>query len=204
MPKKKKKKAQNINSAVWVVGLIVVSILLAILIYSESGYIGKALSPILGGLMGFIKYILPIGIFAVAISIACNKKDYVVTKLIEYGVLLLCISVILCVWQINAGNLNVTGSFTEGVDSAYTLGERNIGGGAIGAIVAIALYKLIGAMGTLILSAGVAIVLLIFILEIDVNSWIANKVDEIKEEHKKDKTKQKEIKIKPEEEILDD
>ena len=73
MAKRKKKKEQEMKATIWVVCLIVISILLAVLIYSESGYIGKTLSPILGGIMGFIKYILPIGIFVVAISIACNK-----------------------------------------------------------------------------------------------------------------------------------
>ena len=207
MAKRRKKKEQELKSTIWVVALIVISILLAVLIYSESGYIGETLSPVLGGLMGFIKYILPIGIFIVAISIACNKKDYAIAKLIEYGILLLCISVILCVWQINAGNLDINGDFWDGVKNAYTLGEDNKGGGAIGSIVAIALVKLIGPMGTLILSAGIAIVLLIFILEIDVNKWIAEKVEDIKEnreEHKQERKKHKNVKIEPQEPILDD
>ncbi len=205
--RRKKKKEQELKSTIWVVTLIVISILLAVLIYSESGYIGETISPILGGLMGFIKYILPIGIFIVAISIACNKKDYAVAKLIEYGILLLCISVILCVWQINAGNLNINGEFWDGVKNAYELGEDNKGGGAIGSIAAIALVKLIGPIGTLILSAGIAIVLLIFILEINVNEWIAEKVENIKEnrnEHKQERKKQRNVKIEPQETILDD
>ncbi len=210
MAKRKKKKEQEMKATIWVVCLIVISILLAVLIYSESGYIGETLSPILGGIMGFIKYILPIGIFIVAISIACNKKDYVVAKLIEYGICLLCISVMLCVFQINAGNLNIDGEFWDGVKNAYELGEDNKGGGAVGAIVAIALVKLIGEMGTLILSAGVAIVLLIFILEIDVNQWIADKVEEWKEnrkERKQTSVKERHREIKMKEEppaVLDD
>ena len=208
MARRKKKKEQEIQSTIWVVGLIVVSILLAVLIYSESGYIGEMLSPVLGGIMGFIKYILPVGIFLVAISIACNKKDYAITKLIQYGTCLLCISVMLCVWQINAGNLNIDGDFWDGVKNAYELGEDNKGGGAVGAIVAIALVKLIGTIGTLILSAGVAIVLLIFILEINVNEWIAQKVEgmkknknEIKEERR---SRVKDVTMRPQEPILDD
>ena len=141
MARRKKKKEQDIKATIKVVGLIVASILLAVLIYSESGYIGETLSPILGGLMGFIKYILPIGIFIVAISMACNKKEYAMTKLIQYSACLLCISVMLCVWQINSGNLNIEGDFWDGVKNAYELGEDNKGGGAVGAIVAIALVQ---------------------------------------------------------------
>ena len=210
MARRKKKKEQDIKATIKVVGLIVASILLAVLIYSESGYIGETLSPILGGLMGFIKYILPIGIFIVAISMACNKKEYAMTKLIQYSICLLCISVMLCVGQINAGNLNIDGEFWDGVKNAYELGEDNKGGGAVGAIVAIALVKLIGTMGTLILSAGIAVVLLIFILEFNVNEWIAQKVDNMqktKQEHREERrarAKINNVTMVPQEPILDD
>ena len=210
MARRKKKKEQDIKATIKVVGLIVASILLAVLIYSESGYIGETLSPILGGIMGFIKYILPIGIFIVAISMACNKKEYAMTKLIQYSACLLCISVMLCVWQINSGNLNIDGDFWDGVKNAYELGEYNKGGGAVGAIVAIALVKLIGTMGTLILSAGIAVVLLIFILEFNVNEWIAQKVDNMqkaKQEHREERRSRatvNNVTMVPQEPILDD
>ena len=47
--------------------MFLISILLAILIYTKSGYIGEHLSPILGGIMGAIKYIIPIGMLFIAI-----------------------------------------------------------------------------------------------------------------------------------------
>ena len=58
-----KKSKFDINVAV--VFLFLISILLAILIYTKSGYIGEHLSPILGGIMGAIKYIIPIGTFLI-------------------------------------------------------------------------------------------------------------------------------------------
>ena len=67
-----------------VVGLIVLSILLGVLIYSKSGFIGVKLSEILGGMMGIIKYILPIGIFAIGVKIACDDNEYVSSKIIQY------------------------------------------------------------------------------------------------------------------------
>ena len=60
-----KKSKLDINVAV--VFMFLISILLAILIYTKSGYIGEHLSPILGGIMGVIKYIIPIGTFLIAI-----------------------------------------------------------------------------------------------------------------------------------------
>ena len=55
------------------------------------------------------KYILPIGIFAIAIYIACNKeKDVLNKKLMQYTIFLICISIILSVFQISAGHINIS------------------------------------------------------------------------------------------------
>ena len=190
--KSKKQKEQEMKATIMVVCLIIISVLLAVLIYTEAGYIGQTLSPVLGGLLGFIKYILPVALFVLAISIACNRKDYAVTKIFQYGICLLCISVMLCVFQINSGNLDISGDFWDGVKNAYELGEHHKGGGAIGSMAAIALVKLMGEMGTLILSAGVAIVVLVFILEIDVNQWISNKFEEAQKNKQNNKSTAKE------------
>ena len=52
--------------------LIISSILLAVLIYTKSGVIGVKLNEILGGMMGIMQYVLPIGIFVLAIKLACE------------------------------------------------------------------------------------------------------------------------------------
>ena len=43
-----------------VIGTIVFSVLLAVLLYTNSGEIGQKLNEVLGGLMGIFKYVLPI------------------------------------------------------------------------------------------------------------------------------------------------
>ena len=55
--KTSRKKSSNIDLTV--VGLIILSILLCVLIYGNSGVIGVKLNEILGGMMGIIKYVLP-------------------------------------------------------------------------------------------------------------------------------------------------
>ena len=65
--RKKQKKQKQVSLEVEVVGLIVISVLLAVLIYMKSGFIGEHLSPFLGGIMGYIKYFLPVGVFILAI-----------------------------------------------------------------------------------------------------------------------------------------
>ena len=84
-PQHTKKKASKIDLTV--VGLIILSILLAVLVYGKSGVIGVKLNEILGGMMGLIKYVLPIGIFAVAIKIACDDDEYLSSKLAQCTVL---------------------------------------------------------------------------------------------------------------------
>ena len=103
-----KKKASNID--------------LAVVIYGKSGVIGIKLNEILGGMMGIIKYVLPIGIFAVAIKLACADNEYLSSKLIQYTILLISFSVLISVYQINSGELTILDkSMSTIVKDAYSL-----------------------------------------------------------------------------------
>ena len=116
MAKRKYKKRKKDNSIdLKVIGTIIGSILLAILIYANSGELGSKLSDVLGGMMGWIKYILPIGTFAIAIKIACNEKEeeYITHKLIQYAILLICIAIVMSIYQISQGNLEVSGDLSQ-------------------------------------------------------------------------------------------
>lgn len=137
-----------------VVTLVIVSILLAVLIYTKSGYIGEHLSPMLGGIFGFIKYIIPIGTFAMAISIVYDDKEYIYTKLIQYVGLLICIMVTMSVYQVSRGALDVSSDINKIVSQSYELGSDNIGGGVVGSVIASWLIGLIGQLGTVILMLG--------------------------------------------------
>ena len=92
-------KKNRIDINVAVVFMLLISILLAILIYTKSGYIGEHLSPILGGIMGAIKYIIPIGTFLIAIYMTTEDKEYLISKLIQYAIFLVCIATMLSVFQ---------------------------------------------------------------------------------------------------------
>ena len=181
-PKGSKKTNRKKNTIdLTVVSLIVLSILLAVLIYTKAGYIGKVLSPTLGGIIGWIKYIMPIGIFLIAIYLACDKKNYAGSKLTQYIVFLLCISVVMSVYQISKGNIETNGEFSKIVEEAYYLGQRNVGGGALGMIFALPLVRLLGMLGTVILCIGIAVVLLIFIFGIKPAEVINEIVEDIKD-----------------------
>lgn len=194
---KKKQNETRIDLAV--VSMIIISILLAVLIYTSSGYIGKTLSPLLGGIMGWMKYILPIGTLAIAINLACEKKETLSPKLVQYGIFLACIAVIMCIYQISTGNIDMNKDFGNVLNQAYNLGEKNIGGGAIGAIIAIPVIQLLGMTGAVILAIGVAILVLIFMFGIHPAKLITDAIENMEER----KEERRNLNLEEDEEELD-
>lgn len=188
--KKKKKQQKGMDINIAVVLMIIVSILLGVLIYSKSGAIGRTISPILGGLMGPIKYIIPVGIFIIAIYITYQDKEYLFSKLIQFGIFLLCIATILSVSQISKGNINIQNDITQIAKDGYYLGEKDIGGGLIGAIIAGPLIQLLGEFGTIIVCVGTAVLLLVFMFGIrpaEMISTFMENAHENREERKSEK-----------------
>ena len=175
--KKKTKAKVKVSIDVAVVAMLLASVLLAILIYTQSGFLGEYLSPALGGVMGFIKYIIPIGTFVIAIYLAYEKKDYAFTKIMQYSVFLICIAVMLSVFQISAGNIKTAGDMSKTLEDAYELGTKNIGGGVIGTIIALPLINFLGTLGTIVLSIGVAIITFVFMFAVKPTEIIYNIVD---------------------------
>lgn len=120
---KKRKTASKTDIAVAI--LIILSILLAVLIYTKSGIIGTKLNEILGGILGIVEYILPIGIFAVGIKLACDGKDNITPKLVQYVVLVLCLCVFFSVLQISMGELHTNSELSDIVKEAYNIGTKD-------------------------------------------------------------------------------
>ena len=186
--KSKGKRSSNKKSSMnfGVIGTIIFSILLTVLIYTESGYVGMALSDFFGGMFGIIKYVVPIGAFAVAIKMACKDDDgYISSKIFQYTLLLVFIAVILSVYEIYNGEINIDQKVSDVVKDAYALGENSIGGGALGTIAAVPLFKLFGKVGTIILSIGASLILFAVTFGIDISqmvgNWIQSGVDKRKE-----------------------
>lgn len=157
--KRKNKSGISLDAAVVV--MILVSILLAVLIYSNSGVIGEILSPMLGGFIGFVKYIIPIGTFAIALYLAYDDKDYLISKLIQYGILICCLTSILSIYSFSLGNMDYNSNLANIIDRAYYLGSMNNGGGIIGAIISVFLVKLVGYTGAIIIALGLAVILIV-------------------------------------------
>ena len=202
--KRKYKKAKNRASKIdiAVVTLIIVSVLLAVLIYTKSGVIGVKLNEILGGMIGIIQYILPIGIFIIAIKLACEGREELMPKLIQYGILLVSLAIAFSVIQISSGELQSNKELSEVVKDAYYLGSQNKGGGAIGACGAVPLTKLLGDIGAIILCAGIAIILIVFTFGINMSEIINNMVDKAQEEKEERKARREELRRQQEKEPI--
>lgn len=178
--------------------LIVLSILLGFLIYTNSGVIGVKLNEILGGMMGVTRLLLPIGILGVAIKLACTDNEYVSSKLIKFCVLLISISVIMCVIQISSGELIPSKEISESLKDAYYNGSQGKGGGALGALLAIPMAKLIGNIGTIIVCMGIAIILAATTFGVNVSeliNMIVEKHQEKQENKKEEKLHEKESRM---------
>ena len=205
--KRKTTKKRASNTDLMIVALIILSILLCVLIYGKSGVIGIKLNEILGGMMGIIKYILPIGIFAIGIKIACADNEYITSKLIQYAILLISFSVLISVYQINIGELNIVGKdLSNIVKDAYDIGSQGNGGGILGAILATPLVNLLSPIGAIILCIGIVIMLAVFTFGINISEIINNfveKSEENREERFERKQKIKEEQFKARQEALE-
>ena len=177
---KKKKKSNNINMAIIVT--IVLSVLLASLIYAQSGYIGEALSSFLGGMVGWIKYILPLGMIIIAINLACKGKGYLSSKITQYLVFIFFISVVASIFQIIGGSINVNQELSEILKIAYNNGAINSsGGGALGTLAAVPLIKMLGKPGAIVFAIGTALAMFVITFGIDLTSIISDFVEKLRE-----------------------
>ena len=189
--KKQEQKKLNITVAI----LIVLSILLAVLIYTKSGYLGQTLSPALGGVLGYIKYLVPIALFAFSLYIAYDKDTkYYLPKIVMFFFILVFIDVIFSCYQISKGNIDISGSTDTILKQAYTLGTMDIGGGVLGTAIAAPLINLIGILGTVIASIGVCLIALVFIFGLHPADAISNSIDKFAEKQAKRSKEREQIK----------
>ena len=189
---KSRKKASKLDLAIVI--LIMLSLLVGVLIFTKSGVIGLKLNEILGGMFGIMQYIIPIGMFAIAIKLACEERETLTAKLIQYGIFIISLSVLFSVIQVSTGELQSSKELSEVVKDAYYLGSQSKGGGAIGAVGAVPLAKLLGDVGAVILCIGIAVVLLVFTFGInmsDIINMFMERLEEKKEEKREARIERK-------------
>ena len=173
------KKKMNIDTEVVI--MFVIGLLSAVLICFKSGAVGQALSEFLGGIFGIAKYIIPVGCFAIAINLIYDDKDYLVSKLIQYGIIICCICTLFSIYQIAVPQtINVNLGLSNVVVKAYYMGSMDKGGGVIGAALAFPLIKLFGIPGTVIIALGLAAIFIVFMFGFKPTELIAKWLENMK------------------------
>ena len=170
-----KKQASRLDLAIVV--LFVLSILSAVLIYTKSGVVGVKLTEILGGLIGIIRYVLPIGIFAVTIKLVCEDREELWYKLGQYTIFLIAVATVMATFQVASGELLVSKELSEVVKDAYSIGTSGVGGGAIGAALAVPLCNLLGNVGAVIFSIGATLLLIVFMFGIHTSDMLQQSIE---------------------------
>ena len=185
--KKRAKKQESIDLKI--IGTLIFSIVLAVLLYANSGNLGEKLNEVFGGMMGILRYVLPIGTFAIGITMAANEREsrYISHKLGQYSILLICIAIIMSVHQISKGALEISGDISQILKKAYTLGANNIGGGAVGTLAAVGLVRLMGNLGATVLSIGISVMLFAFVFGIDLSAIVKKIVANASERHEENR-----------------
>ena len=174
-----RKKDSSIDLAV--IGSFVLGILLIILIYGETGTVGELISPVLGGIIGIIKYIIPLGFIGISISLVRDDRDYFFSKICQYIVFLSCIAAMMSIFQVSKGNLNMNMEFSDALKRAYELGTSNIGGGTIGTVISYPLISLFGMFGAAVTTTGIAIIMLVFTFGLKPAQFIVELLDTLDE-----------------------
>ncbi len=191
--KKKQEETRKLNITVTV--LLVIAVLSAVLIYTKQGKLGQTLAPALGGILGYIKYLLPIGLGAIAIYIAHEKDTkYYSKKLVMFLVILVLIDCVFSCSQISKGNIEISSDWNTILSKAYDLGSRDIGGGVLGTAVATPLVNMLGTTGTVIAVLGLITVLVVFIFSLHPAEAISKSIDKM-EQRKAERQKYKKERV---------
>ena len=137
-------------------------ILSFIVIYGRAGSVGVTLSPILGGCLGGIKYVIPFGICATAFAVARDGGSYIKSKIFQVVLLMGFVASVLSIYQISIGNIDKSNGFETVIQAGYTLGVSNKGGGTIGAAISYPLVMLFSEFGASVVSLGATVFLVVF------------------------------------------
>ena len=175
----KNKKRSGINIDLAVLVMFVVTILSFVVIYGENGVIGEILSPALGGIIGAIKYVIPIGFLVLTVCIAKNDRNYITSKFIQYRILLACIAATLSIYQFSNGYISDNLEFSQIIEAAYDLGVQNNGGGTVGVVIAYPLIKLLGFFGAAVTTMGIVAVLFVFTFGLHPSTIMLDIMDEM-------------------------
>ena len=212
----RKKKNKKSIDAVFIM-LLILSVITAIIIYLKTGYIGEVISPVIGGIVGSIKYFIPIGLFLLAIITVKEEKKSYTTRILQFVLIIMILCSLLTILEISKENISLDSNIVKIVSDSYELGKVGKTGGAVGALVAVPCVKLFGLVGAGIILAVSAFILIFTTFAGSPTMYLRDKLDElsdtreerskqrekerIKREKEKEKAKEREEKLREKEEM---
>lgn len=101
--------------------LIVFTVIISIVIYGKGGDLHRILDPVISGIFGPIKYIIPVGSFLLCVSIFKEDKKKHFNSILKYSIIIILIASLFSMYHIGKGDIPTSGKFDNILDIGYRL-----------------------------------------------------------------------------------
>ena len=104
--------------------LIVFTVIISIVIYGKGGDLHRILDPVISGIFGPIKYIIPVGSFLLCVSIFKEDKKKHFNSILKYSIIIILIASLFSMYNIGKGDIPTAGKFDNILDIGYRLRSK--------------------------------------------------------------------------------
>ena len=101
--------------------LILFTLVISIVIYGKGGDLHRILDPVISGIFGPIKYIIPVGSFLLCVSIFKEDKKKHFNSILKYSIIIILIASLFSMYHIGKGDIPTNGRFENILDIGYRL-----------------------------------------------------------------------------------
>ena len=101
--------------------LILFTLVISIVIYGKGGDLHRILDPVISGIFGPIKYIIPVGSFLLCVSIFKEDKKKHFNSILKYSIIIILIASLFSMYHIGKGDIPTNGKFENILDIGYRL-----------------------------------------------------------------------------------
>ena len=101
--------------------LMVLILVISIVIYGKGGDLHRILDPVISGIFGPIKYIIPVGSFLLCVSIFKEDKKKHFNSILKDSVIIILIASLFSMYHIGKGDIPANGKFENVLDIGYRL-----------------------------------------------------------------------------------
>ena len=104
--------------------LIVFTVIISIVIYGKGGDLHRILDPVISGIFGPIKYIIPVGSFLLCVSIFKEDKKKHFNSILKYSIIIILIASLFSMYHLGKGDNPIAGKFDNILDIGYRLRSK--------------------------------------------------------------------------------